>query len=600
MPWRTIFDAWATAVTPPPRRKPSEWAEACRVLPAQGNAEPGRFSYRRTPYMRGPVDAVAEPWVREVILICGTQVGKTTALENLLGHWVEHDPGPALVVKPTEQDCGEYIKERVRPLLEHSLPQHLSPNRDDNTLRAIHLDTMPVYFGWAGSPGSLASRPCRYFLGDEVDKWPPFSGREADPVSLARERLSTFLHRARVILTSTPTTREGLIWKAWESCGDRRYFWVPCPHCRDFQRLVWSQVKWPKLPETDPIKRGDEIERSGLAWYECQHCKGRIEESHKPKMLEAGEWRSEGGAGRSPRVGFHLNSLYSPWRSFASMAAEFIRAESDIGATMNFRNSRLAEPFENVATTTHGSTIREKSLQGGAREYVPEWATALFATADTQKNWFKLHVRAWGYGYRSSLVLETTCQTFDELYRVAFESQFSIGGDPNRRMAVHAMLIDSGGDRTDEVYQFALRDPGRILPTKGASHQMRRPWTVSQLPSGATLRVLDTEHYKDMLARLIGDGDKWGVYQGVSDQFCAEMGNEHKIVDRNTRRLKWEKKTSGARVEAWDCEVLQCAAADMANLGAMPAAPVQSQQQTRQAETSITGSEFLNRGRAKW
>lgn len=582
---------------PPPPLKPSEWAETSRVLPAQGNAEPGKFRFARTPYMRGVVDVVSDPLVQTVVVIAGTQVGKTTALENLLGYWVEHDPGPALIVKPSEADVGEYIKERVRPLIDSSLSHHASPDRDDNTLRAIKLDSMPLYFGWAGSPGSLASRPCRYLLLDEVDKFPPFAGREADPVSLAHERLATYLHRARTIMTSTPTTRDGRIWQAWEACGDKRFYFVPCPQCGEMQRLVWGQVKWPRLAIDDPIKRGDEIESSRLAWYECQHCKGRIEESHKPKMLERGEWRSEGNP--SPRVGFHLNSLYSPWRSFAAMAGEFIRAEGNIGETMNFRNSRLAEPFENVATTTKGSVIREKSRAGGDRGVLPEWTTALIATADTQKDWFKLHIRAWGYGYRSTLILETICHSFDELYRVALESQFPIGGDPNRRLACHAMLIDSGGDRTSEVYDFAGRDQ-RIVPTKGASHAMRRPWTLTPLPSGVQLRVIDTEFYKDMLARLIGDGDKWGVHRDVSDQYCSEMANEHKIVDRNTRKLKWVPKSHGARVEAWDCEVLQCAAADMANLGAMPATvPVQQQSEPRRNEAYIAPTDFMNR-RSKW
>lgn len=199
------------------------------------------------------------------------------------------------------------------------------------------------------------------------------------------------------------------------------------------------------------------------------------------------------------------------------------------------------------------------------------------------------------------LIAEVVCRTFDELYRLAFESPYPIDGDPNRRMACHALLIDSGGDRTNEVYEFANRDPGRIIPTKGASHAMRRPYTESMLPQGCQLRLIDTEHYKDMLARLIVDGDKWQVYRGVSDQFCAEMANEHKIVDRSTGKLRWVKKTSGARVEAWDCEVLQCAAADMAALGAMPvAAPAPPQHQAPNVAQSQGRGNWLTGHKGRW
>lgn len=202
---------------------------------------------------------------------------------------------------------------------------------------------------------------------------------------------------------------------------------------------------------------------------------------------------------------------------------------------------------------------------------LPEWASAIFATADTQKDWFKLHIRAWGPGYRSQLLLEAVCNSFDELYAMALETKFGTA------TASH-LLIDSGGttnedgvSRTNEVYEFSLRDPGRILPTKGASRDMHKPWTVTPLKhNGVTLYMLDTNYFKDMLARLIADPDqtKWQVHRGISEQYAAEMGNEHKVLDRNTHKMAWQKKTSGARVEAWDCEVLQCAAADMANLGA--------------------------------
>lgn len=593
---------WLTGLKPPDRYSPSQWAEKCRLLPPQDNAEPGRFRFTRTPYMRGMVDVVAETGVEEVVLVCGTQVGKTTAEENILGYWIDNDPGPVLIVKSTEADVGEYIKERVRPMLESSLAQHVSQDRDDNTLRAIKLDTMPLYFGWAGSPGSLASRPCRYVIGDELDKWPPFAGREADPQSLARERTATYLHRRRLIWASTPTTRDGAIWKAWEACGDRRYFYVPCPHCHEMQRLVWDRVKWVKLAESDPIKRADEIERAGLAWYECSKCKGRIEECHKPKMLEAGEWRNETDA-KSKRVGFHLSSLYSPWRSFASMAAEWIRAESDIAAVMNFKNSRLAEPFENVVKTATASAIRDRLANAPMPGSLPDWATTIFATADTQKDWFKLHIRAWGGGYRSQLLLEAVCQSFDELYQLAFSTKFGTS-------TASYLLIDSGGttnedgvSRTNEVYEFSLKDPGRILPTKGASREKQRPWTVTQLPNGVTLYLIDSNYYKDMLARLIANPDqtKWQIHKGVSDQYISEMGNEHKILDRTNHKMTWQKKTSGARVEAWDCEVLQCAAADMADLGVVQQKPIQREQPAATVQASVTsGGNWLTSHRGRY
>lgn len=284
------------------------------------------------------------------------------------------------------------------------------------------------------------------------------------------------------------------------------------------------------------------------------------------------------------------------------MAAEFIRAEGDIPAAMNFRNSRLAEPFENVVKSAQAGAIRDRLETAPMPGTLPDWATAIFATADTQKDWFKLHIRAWGAGYRSQLLLEAVCNSFDELYHLAFGTKFGTA-------TANYLLIDSGGtrnddgsSRTNEVYEFSQRDPGRILPTKGASSTMRRPWNMTTLPSGVNLYMVDTQYFKDMLARLINDPDqsKWQVHRGVSDQYIQEMGNEHKVIDRTNNKMSWQKKTSGARVEAWDCEVLQCAAADMANLGVATVAPIQRQPAEVQTARQPNGNNWLTAHKGRY
>ena len=545
----------------------------------------------RTPYLVGIMDAFAEPGVEEIVFLKATQIGGSEALRNLLGFWIDNDPGPCMVVMPDEKSAEEAVKERIVPMLNASpaLTRHVSRDKANNKKTALHLDTMSVYIGWSGSAQSLASRPCRYVLFDEVDKYAAFAGDEADPISLGTERTKTFLHRKRIGKISTPTTRDGNICKAFEACGDKRFYNVPCPHCQEYQRLLWQNCKYPKLPEPDKSKRADTISTQRLAWYECSKCKGRIEDRHKPAMLLKGVWLSEGHqtidrdgnvTGDRPitkRVGFHLNSLYSPWVTFSDMAAKWILAESDPGATMNFRNSWLAEPDEQVQTKVRPSLVRDKIAGAAPSLKIPSWASAVFACADTQKDHFYFSIRAWGYGLRSQLIHHGSAQSFEELYRVCLESKFQT--DSGLQVSPNAMLIDSGGNRTDEVYQFAAKDPGRIFPCKGASHQMRRPWTLSKVGSaGVNLYLLDTGYFKDMLARLMvgrieSDGvsvEQWAVNSETSEDYCLQMANEHKVIDRKSGRMVWQLTSQGAPNHFWDCETLQCAAADMANIAVTP------------------------------
>ena len=231
----------------PEKLKASQWAEKFRVLPARTCRQPGPLRLRaRTPYMVGVIDAVHEPGVEEIVFMAGTQVGKSTAAESLIGHWIDNDPGPILLVLPDEEAARKVVKERIRPLIEaEPVASHLSDRSHDNTLTGIEFDSCSLYLAWAGSPSALARRAARYVLLDEVDKYPSFSGREADPISLAIERTQTFGYRRKIFITSTPTVHTGAIWRAWEAAGDKRRFHMPCPHCGQYQYLIFDQVKFP-------------------------------------------------------------------------------------------------------------------------------------------------------------------------------------------------------------------------------------------------------------------------------------------------------------------------------------------------------------------
>lgn len=610
--WKSIFAACANAVRPPEKYKPSDWAERNFTLPPKGNAQPGQFKFSRTPYLRGVVDALAEPGVEDVVFVKPTRVGGTTAGQIILGYWIDNDPGNCLTVMPSEAAAEEEIKDRVRPLLQvPALKPHVSPDPHKNTLSRIELDTMDIYTGWAGSPQSLGSRTCRYVRFDEVDKFPPFAGREADPISLGKERTATFGHRKRHYITSTPTTREGAVWRAWESCGDRRRFYVPCPHCGTYQVLTWPQVKWPKLSIPDKVALADEIERSRLAWYECGNpdCKGRIEESHKPKMLERGVWASEGQTVRpdgtlegdrpvSRRVGFHLSSLYSPWRKFHEMAAEWIRADGDIAASMNFRNSRLAEPFETQLSATEPHVIREKAEKhGGEPNQVPEWAVGLYATADVQKDRLYFVIRAWGYGFRSALVRYGSVLTFDGLWQEVFETPCLVG----TRHVFPEILACDDQYRRNEVVEFQKRDVRRIYRAHGLS-TYAAPLAHFKVQDGVGVLNINTLLSKDRLSDMIHDGDpeRWTPHRDADDDYCRQVVAEQKVWDQQQKMELWKPKTMKAANHYLDCEAIQCALASHRHMDVPPPA---ASEQARSGETTpknVSPSEFMSRGRGRW
>ncbi len=566
---------WCDRWKPLDRMLPSEWAEAYRELPASMTAEPGPWRNSRVPYLAGIMDATVERGVEVVTVIKAVQVGFSEALRNLIGFWVDHDPGPAMIIMPSEQAAKQTVDERLRPLLTETkvLARHVSDRREDNRLDVIRLDTMSIFMAWAGSPQALATRPVRRVLGDEVDKYPAFAGKEADPIRLAQKRLTTYGHRSLLMIGSSPTTRTGHVWRWWEDSTDRRHYFVPCPHCGHFQRLVWSGVQFPPRPEGIERKdHAEDIEAGNLAWYQCaaEECKGRIDDRHKPAMLARGEWRSETPGSSNRRIGFHLNSLYSPWVTFAKMAGEFIRAVGDSALMMDFRNSRLGEPFEEQASVTKTNIIRDKAnaKAAGPPRVVPRWAGLLLASADVQLDHMYWVIRAWGHGKRSQLIAYGVVPSFDELWRTIFETPLIT--EDGEAVIPMALSIDCRY-RKGEVYAFAQRDPARIWPVMGSAQAQSPPIAEQKVRGyqGVISRTLNPNYWKDILHGYIHDDDftRWLPHSQIHDDYCKAMASEHKVHTREG--WAWQKVSSGSPNHLWDCETAQCAIAEMCGVSAL-------------------------------
>lgn len=599
---------------PPEKLTPSQWTERNRYLPSTVAAESGLLRLNRTAYIRGILDAILEPLVEEIVFLKCTQVGWSTLTESAIGYFIDVDPGPTLLVLDSEKTAKEVIEERIRPLIENTpaIKQHLSPNAHDNTLTGIKFDTMGLYMGWSGSPGTLARRAIRYAIYDEVDKYPPFAGREADPISLGSERTATYGYRRKVLIGSTPTVRTGNIWRAWEAAGDQRRYHVPCPHCGEFQCLVFTQIKYPDLAIIDNRQYADALEQMGLAFYECFSCKGAIRESHKPKMMNAGVWLSAGQtidkAGqtsgerpRAKRIGFTINSLYSPWRSFSAIAAEHRRSLADPGKLQNFFNSWLAQVWEDVSATSKVEDWR--ALLDGAPKagIVPAWAEYVIASSDIQKDRMYWIIRAWGADFKSQLIAYGMATSWAELRKHCLETQYPVEGGRSTRS--HLMVVDAGY-RTDEVYTYCQGDE-RCKPVKGDSdnQHVAVKYSTAAKHLGLALFLLNTQLLKDRLSVYRKDKGRWQLNNDVTDEYFQHLASEHKVIERKTGSEVWQVKSSGAANHYLDCEVYQLAASDIARVDLLtpkeqPQPEAQQPEQTfRSQPNSWLGntSNFLSR-----
>lgn len=557
---------------PPEAMTVSEWADKNREIPPGTSNLPGRWKTSRTPYLRGIMDAFTDDLVEEIVFVKSTQVGGTECILNILGYIPDQDPAPTLVIYPSEDLAEDISRTRIEPMLLacKTLEDRYLPAESNLLLRTF--SDMYIALSGANSAAALASRPIRFLLLDEVDKYPPRAGggREADPISLARERTNTFSYNKKIFLTSTPTLKTGAIWREFESCTRQLYFYLPCPHCGAYQRLRFEQVRFPK--------EGDILQRARAASYQCENCLGAIGDAQKAGMLQQGRWQTKDGQPQDPKkTGFALNALYSPWLTFGDVAYKWLDAQGDTEKLQNVVNSWFGEPWENVGSSPGIEKVL--ACQGDTTEgVVPDWAQLITAGVDVQKACLYYVIRAWGAGKRSRLVHrgQILGMNFAALLEVLNQPYHSQQG---REWYVDFALIDSG-DQTEMVYAFCYVNQPLTLPAKGSS----RPMTTgarfrvshvtrdSSTARGMDLILCDGGQYKDMIyARMGAESGPWEVFDGIDEDYCKQLTSEHKVFERSNgaERYVWKKKTAHADNHYLDCEVYAACAAELAGAFAL-------------------------------
>ena len=351
---------------PPEELTVSQWAEKYRVLDSKTAAMPGPWHNSITPYLIGIMDEFSVPTTEKIIFVKPTQVGGTEALHNMIGYVVAQNAAPSMIVYPTEDLARSVSENRLQPMLRISpqLEKHFKDNESE--LLELQFDNMYLSLTGANSPTGISSKPIKFLFLDEVDKYPTNAKKEADPIKLATERTKTFPD-SKIFITSTPTLKTGHIWQELEKADEERHYFVPCPHCGKMIELKFSQIKWSD-DKNIPI-----VDRTERAFYVCQECGSVITDAHKPQMLRAGKWKTVEKKTEFPKnIAFWMNTLYSPFVRFSSIAKEFVLTKEDSETFQNFVNSWLAEPWEDTKIKSNADLVLERQTE--LEEFiVPDW-----------------------------------------------------------------------------------------------------------------------------------------------------------------------------------------------------------------------------------
>ncbi len=540
------------------------------------------------------MDAISDPAVKEVWVMKSAQVGWTEIINNTIGYHVDQDPAPVLLVQPTLEMAEAWSKDRLAPMIRDTpaLRGKIADAKardSGNTLLHKSFTGGRLTIAGANSPAGLASRPIRVVMFDEVDRFPTSAGAEGDPISLGVKRTRTFWNR-KVLAGSTPTIKGSSRIEVGFEQSDQRYYFVPCPHCDEMQRLVWAQVHWPE-------GRPDE------ATYVCPHCGAEIEEKHKQEMLRQGEWRS--AKPFDGIAGFHISEIYSPWSSWGEMAAGFVKAKRLPETLQSWINTSLGETWEDA-----GETLDAKSLLERAESYtaanLPPGCLLLTLGTDVQDDRLECTVWAWGVDEEAWRVEHVVLkgdpggQALWKEHDTLLERHYPT--DDGRQLTIEATAIDSGGHFTQQVYEYcAKRKARRVYAIKGVGGQGRLVWPkkASKVKRGYVYSVgVDT--VKDVLygrlKKVPAPGPGYLHFDATTTEEWFEQLTSETVVYRVSqgRRVRlWRPRQTGIRQEGLDttvyayCALQSRGGAELLRRRAgAPRGPVVQREQPGQAPTA--------------
>lgn len=536
-------------LAPPPDLTVSQWADSHRQLSREASSSAGKWDTDFAPYQRGPMDAIKDPTVETVVFMASAQVGKTEIVNNIIGYGIDQDPGPMLVIQPTLEMAQAWSKDRLAPMLRDTpclVGKVAEPRAKDANNTILHKQFPGGHLTVVGanSPAGLASRPIRWVLADEIDRYESSAGREGDPVYLAQRRTQTF-HDRKVVLISTPTESGTSRIEAAYKETDQRVFFVPCPGCGRAQELKWSQVRWPK----DDFGR-HLVEQT---YYQCIHCGAKWDEADRRAAVSKGQWVAQ--AEFRGRAGFRVNQLYSPWTTLAEIAKEFRLAHESRNPERlkTFWNTVMGEVWQDL-----GEGIETPALLSRREIYepgkLPEGVLLITASADVQDSRIEVEVRGWGVGEEGwgieKLVLpgDPAAQpVWDDLEQVLRRTYLSSRG---YSLPITAMAVDSGGHHTQRVYQWCRRHAGRrVMAIKGVGGYGKPLLIKTSImrPSGAVLLPLGVDEAKMTLYAYLKLATHGPGYQ----HFPVEHGYDQEHFEQLTSEVRYQKYTQGVASWGW-------------------------------------------------
>ena len=568
-----LFERLVRGFEPPDDLTVSEWAEKYRRLSPESAAEPGGWRNSRTPYLCEIMDAFCDPRVRIITVVAASQVGKTEAEMNMIGYIIDNDPGSILFVHPTVVDAKDFSKLRIAPMIRDTpvLRRKVAdPKQRDsrNTLLSKSYPGGILTLTGSTEAHALASKPIRYVIGDERDRWAGSAGTEGDPWELALKRQKTF-YNAKAIEVSTPTVKGASPIAAGYARGTMERWVTACPHCGEYHEIRWKDIRFEY--ETKEIDKQKTYSVRDV-FYFCPGCGAQSDELTMKRQPSRWEASNPDALREHGRRSFWLNAFVSAWSRWDDIIKDYLAASGDPRKMQVVMNTDLGELWEE-----RDDAEDEEGVMGRREEYdaeLPDGVLCLTCGIDTQDDRLEYEIVGHGHfretwGIKRGILRgrpndAETWQKLDDVLDHVYKFRDGIG------MRVSMAFMDEGGHYTQEVrLGCRARQAKQLYAIQGMPGQ-NRPFVS---PPKLQKIVIDGRHMGTVWVYQLGvDAGKAMIMDSLrvrepGERFChfprrddygtayfTGLFSEKLVYDEKARQhWKWVKRPGRERNESLDC-----------------------------------------------
>lgn len=561
-----------TGFLPPDDLTVSEWAEKNRRLSPEAAAEPGPWRNDRTPYLRDVMDSFSDPKVRHIVMVAASQVGKTEAELNIIGYIIDEDPGSILFIHPTVTDAKEFSKLRVAPMIRDSpsLKKKVADAKQRDSANTILQKSYPggiLTLCGSTEAHSLCSKPIRYILGDERDRWAASAGNEGDPWDLAMARQTTF-YNAKAVEVSTPTIKNASAIEAAYAQGTMERWMTKCPHCGEYHEMQWENLRF---EYTENEAAGKVTYRIGDIWHICPGCGGVSDE--RTMKRQHSKWVATNPEALANGCrSFWLNAFCSQWATWESIIQKFLGAQNNSKKLQVVFNTCFGQLWED-----RGDLQGEDELIARREVYpaeLPGGVLVLTCGIDTQDDRLEYEIVGHGHfgenwGIRVGVIMgrpdaDATWDALDDVLDHLYSFENGV------RLRISMSFMDEGGHFTQEVRAKCRERMGkRLFCIKGFDGN-DKPYTA---PPKKVKITLNGSYYGETWQYQLGvNAGKQMIFDNLRVQtpgpnFCHfprrdDYGpaffhgllSEHLIYDEKKKNpWVWQKIPGHERNEKLDC-----------------------------------------------